>query len=657
MNSRFAFCLAGALGVSSAFADPVLWKADFTDKDVWLAPRQYSDTGELKFSLKPDTLSVGGTVSNKIDTAWQVETKNLPLKHEGKYALVFTFTSRGCRKAYNGVVPGWDNCVLWYDKDGKVLERHPIDLVFADIPPYEYRFVKVVPAGATQFRLKLGWESPNLSAGQGVRFQNVRLEAAAGDAPLGCLRPDITGPRIKVVSETPTRDDRAPAVVSVTDETGVKPDSISVTADGVVRTDFVRKAVKGGFELSIPCGAKPWAEGLHWLQVRATDMNGCETAAKKCFLIGDKSTTPAVTLRDDGMTLIDGKPFFPIGIYAVCKRDFNAYNWDRAVSDLKDAGFNLLHSYNAPRDPEFHAVAKKYDMKMWMSAYQPDAEIVAKYRHYPWVIAWYLGDDTSMNTTVSELYDRDDNIRAVDQTRLTTQADVYMSGFDLYAPETDNFLPEIYPVGGTDQNRDRRCVAEVCRTMRACVEAQAKDASGRRHSNWPIIQYFKGWGWKRFPTPEEFYGMNFAAIVSGAQGITWYTYGGFVNEAKKKFNYGVTSSEQVWTTTTNCTRRLASLVPVLVERTPAQPPEPTVLSGPKRDGLDGPSVSALYKTKDGVKYLFAVNSADATVKASFAPSASGDVEVIWENRRVSADAKGCFTDTFKPLAVHVYRWR
>jgi hypothetical protein len=96
---------------------------------------------------------------------------------------------------------------------------------------------------------------------------------------------------------------------------------------------------------------------------------------------------------------------------------------------------------------------------------------------------------------------------------------------------------------------------------------------------------------------------------------------------------------------------------VLVERTPAQPPTPAILSGPAKDALNGPSITALYKVKDGVKYLLAVYSADAEVKASFAPSASGEVEVLWENRSIPADAKGRFTDTFKPLGVHVYRWR
>lgn len=658
MNMAFARTLA----ISSAFSaiacaasSSVLWQADFSDKAIWLAPREYS--GTMKFSAEPDTLSVFGAGTNKVDTAWQMETKNLPLRHVGKYALVFTFSSRGLIRTGANMTKSWDSCVLWYDKTGNLIERHQLDLVFAEIPPYEYRFVQVVPTGAEQFKLKLGWDSPNIWGDKSVCFKNLRMEAAEGDAPLGCLKPDVSGPRVRVISETPTRNVKAPVVVSVTDETGVDAASISVSVDGVARTDVKRKAVKDGFELTVPCGGKPWADGLHWLTVKAKDGSGCATEAKKCFLVGERPQTPAVTLRDDGMTLIGGKPFFPIGIYAVCKREFNSYNWDRAVSDLKDAGFNLLHSYNAARDPEFHAAAKKYDMKMWMRAFVPDEAVVEKFRHKPWIIAWYLGDDTASHATANELWDRDDNIRAVDPTRITTQADVYYSVFDQFAPATDNFLPEIYPVSGGNRKQDRCCVAKVKSTMRDCAETQARDPSGRRHSIWPIIQHFKGWGWARFPSPDEFYGMSFAAIVHGAHGITWYTYGGHYNEKKKRYNMGVTSSEKVWSTTTNCTRRIASLVPVLVERTPAQPPTPAILSGPAKDALNGPSITALYKVKDGVKYLLAVNSADAEVKASFAPSASGEVEVLWENRSIPADAKGRFTDTFKPLGVHVYRWR
>lgn len=119
----------------------------------------------------------------------------------------------------------------------------------------------------------------------------------------------------------------------------------------------------------------------------------------------------------------------------------------------------------------------------------------------------------------------------------------------------------------------------------------------------------------------------------------------------------MTSSEETWRNTTNLTRRLSSLLPVLTERAPAQPPVPNVIAGPKRDVFGNPSVTTLLKTKDGVSYLFAVNASDAPVKAVLSPSASGTVKVMWENRTLATDGTGGFTDDFEPLAVHIYCWR
>ena len=92
---------------------------------------------------------------------------------------------------------------------------------------------------------------------------------------------------------------------------------------------------------------------------------------------------------------------------------------------------------------------------------------------------------------------------------------------------------------------------------------------------------FSGWtAWKRTPTPEEFYAMSFAAVIHGGKGITWYTYGGHVDPVRKRFNYGVTSSAEMWNATTNLTRRLSFLSPVLISGDVAQPRAPMVLSGP-----------------------------------------------------------------------------
>ena len=59
---------------------------------------------------------------------------------------------------------------------------------------------------------------------------------------------------------------------------------------------------------------------------------------------------------------------------------------------------------------------------------------------------------------------------------------------------------------------------------------------------------------------------------------------------------------------------------------------------------------------DGTSYLLTVNSVYADVRARFAPGVKGDIEVLWENRRIKPEVDGSFADDFGPFAVHVYRF-
>ena len=148
--------------------------------------------------------------------------------------------------------------------------------------------------------------------------------------------------------------------------------------------------------------------------------------------------------------------------------------------------------------------------------------------------------------------------------------------------------------------------------------------------------------------------MSFAGLIHGGRGIAWYTYGGFVQPEKKNFNYGVTSSAEVWNATTNLTRRLSSLTSVMVAEDVPQPPAPVVTEGPAKDAYGRSSVTMLLKnTPDGV-YIFAVNATKQRARARLATgTAAATAHVLWENR-VATLTDGCFEDVFDPFAVHVY---
>lgn len=149
--------------------------------------------------------------------------------------------------------------------------------------------------------------------------------------------------------------------------------------------------------------------------------------------------------------------------------------------------------------------------------------------------------------------------------------------------------------------------------------------------------------------------MSFAALVHGAKGITWYTYGGFVEPEKKAFNYGVASSAEAWNATTNLTRRIAGLVPVLLAPDVPQPPVPVVTKGAATDPLGRPSVTMLLKRCGVSAWVLAVNASKEAVSVRIDTRlGAATADVLWEDRRLAVRG-GCFEDDFEPFGVHVYR--
>src|SRR5688572_25781601 len=58
---------------------------------------------------------------------------------------------------------------------------------------------------------------------------------------------------------------------------------------------------------------------------------------------GGAGAATKVTFRDDHTVLVDGKPFFPVGLY-YCAEEFDDKS-DRLLTNLRDLGFNTLGYY------------------------------------------------------------------------------------------------------------------------------------------------------------------------------------------------------------------------------------------------------------------------------------------------------------------------
>jgi len=377
-----------------------------------------------------------------------------------------------------------------------------------------------------------------------------------------------------------------------------------------------------------------------------------------------------VTVRDDGGISVGGKPFFPIGVYAVSKCAFNSNSYDQAFRDLKAAGFNMAHRVSAmPTDDNeaFLAAADRQGMRAFV---MPGKKLRSKENYidpveddfheqflfdqekgHKSVIAWYLADDTSMHHTPEEVYRRHRIVKAFDPDRVTFQADWTMIGDSncRYAPfvaATDVFLPEIYPV--YDKSPKGDAVSYVVRDMESIRAAKA-EARLPSKSVWPIIQHFDGWqSWQRFPTFAEMRAMSWAAIAHGANGITWYAYHSASGRGR-----GVADVPGKWEELASVSREIAAVQDDLVRRDAAVQPAVTVVEGPQKDFYGFPSVTALLK-EGANPLLVAVNATTNTVRATIGVTGFGTAEARGENRSLAIGASG-FDDTFGPYAVHLYR--
>ncbi len=492
-------------------------------------------------------------------------------------------------------------------------------------------------------------------------LKNIRVREKVLKISLSGKAQDVNLISVTQISASPEQDLTAPLRFRVDADSTPDWKTMQIVLD---RKNVTSGITRTGNEISIAPAGGSFSEGLHEYTVFLTDRGGVKRKFNKAFYRG-KLEIPmgnSVSLRDDGIVLIGGKPFFPIGIYAVCEREFNGNNIDKAFNDLKAAGFNFAHTYTSINDAfgdRFFRAAEKYGFKIFVSPCGKLSNIV-KWSKSPALLSWYIGDDTADHHTPEGLTDMDRNIKAINPYCLTCQADDIAGGRYLaFINSTDAFLPEIYPIQKNTARDAQNCVAHVVLSMKT-FHRDLKLTNQRRSKEgkppvvktcWALVQHFKGWGWERFPTEKELRAMSYAAIAAGAHGITWYTYGGFQNPEKKTANYGITSSPEVWKEITTLTGELNRLQDVFTERS-VPCPDFRILSGPHSDPLGNASITRIAKNHQGKTYVLAVNSRLAEIKTVFDPGKKRDITDWFSGERLPSGPDGT-PITFEPFGVKI----
>jgi hypothetical protein len=214
-----------------------------------------------------------------------------------------------------------------------------------------------------------------------------------------------------------------------------------------------------------------------------------------------------VTFNNEGICLVNGKPFFPIGVFV--------YNVSTDVmADLHEHHVNTILGvgYTAKDMPLIEAHG------MFVVPRPTDDFLALK--DSPSLLAWYLSDEPEEhNVAPADLKKEYDALKRKDKDHPISVVHDMTIGPKNYKGSSDVTITDVYPVT-KDRNFPMRAVGDY--------EDVAREVNGPNWPNFVFVQTFggpnsDGGKWAQ-PLPHEVRFMAFSALVHRANGILYFSY-------------------------------------------------------------------------------------------------------------------------------------
>lgn len=281
-----------------------------------------------------------------------------------------------------------------------------------------------------------------------------------------------------------------------------------------------------------------------------------------------KQPEERVYIDEKNRLIVDGKPFFPLGLYL-------GPTEEEHLKRIADAGFNtiLCYGYGVGSTPEAYMErARKYGLKVIYSikdfyegtAYFPETgksglelakEYVEKLREHPALLAWYINDELPISyiPKLTEMYEL---IKKLDPNHPQFQVLYQIPDLELYYNCTDVMGVDPYPIPSRPIMMVSDWTSSAVKAMR-----NAKPV-------WVVPQIFDPSVYNpnmspREPTFEEKKNMFYQALINGAKGLIAYSYfdllrvSGGKDAPKEIF-------EKRWQEVSNIVGEIKKLIPTLL---------------------------------------------------------------------------------------------
>ncbi|MFB2971790.1 hypothetical protein ACE1CD_22735 [Aerosakkonema sp. BLCC-F183] len=225
----------------------------------------------------------------------------------------------------------------------------------------------------------------------------------------------------------------------------------------------------------------------------------------------------------NGITIVNGKPFFPFGFYHVSWKS-KPEDLIKDMQDIAAVGFNTIHASATEVNSyaQFLNEADRLGIYVFSEQGIGLVNMVNSFKEKPAVLGWNIADDVDNGKLVpQEVLKFHQQAKLADPYHIT-----YISG---YSNKIKNFgncadvlAMQSYPIGNGDDEISltydrvslvRDAVAPYQKAVYANVQAFAWQNKKQGESH-PI----------RIPTFDEVRNMTYQALLAGAKGIIYYTY-------------------------------------------------------------------------------------------------------------------------------------
>lgn len=324
-----------------------------------------------------------------------------------------------------------------------------------------------------------------------------------------------------------------------------------------------------------------------------------------------------VSFDAEGIVLVDGKLFFPIGVFT--------YNIDPIVlAELREVHCNtVLHGFNPDQLNLLHdhgLMAVCETSEPWIKAA----------KDHPALLAWYLTDEPeNRGVTPEDEHKQYLDLKKTDPNHPIGLCHTSFEAMTKFKDACDFTMTDIYPI---TKNRDTNIMGV------SIMMDEARRIHGQGWPQWTYIQTFGGpesdngvWA---VPLPHELRFMTYQALVHRATGILYFSYW--------------PQQPRTWQSLATLNGEIHRLVPRLV--------------APGHDAMlkaDNASIQVRQRVenKKDAGLVIAINTTPKFVQTVLHLDHGADkITTPFEGRMITPSTKGELTERFPPYGVHVYTW-